>query len=146
MQKLFDDYPDQREGIVRQLLFMGSMTGRLLLGAFGASVDDIIWEESTKELSDSPDYVPAPDLPHMLAVLVKHEPQIVLTFGHIACEALWKLDECYKWPNQMFHIPGPHPAARRRDVMEQLQMMADRYYAYLTLTTERVHAFGQTKD
>lgn len=119
-RKIFERHPEQREELVARFLFSGCLTGRRIRRAFGPMVDEIVWEETSKNFGGySASSFPA-DLDHMKSVIEKWRPKIVLGFGIIACAALNKLP-----PSLWDHlIAGPHPAARHDRVVKDLRSMA----------------------
>lgn len=98
-------------------LFRGCLTGRRLRAAFGDLCDEIVWEESTREIAGDPKAIFDPDPVHIKAVIVKHNPDVVITFGRIAGNAVASL-----WDGRI--VRAPHPAARQADIVEKLNQAA----------------------
>jgi len=100
-------HPDQRNRLIALYLFMGCLTGRRLISAFGEDLcNDIVWEECSKEVGGKSSASFPPDFAHICEAINKHNPDVILAFGKTASDALRKVA-----PNQLV-IYGPHPAAR----------------------------------
>ncbi len=115
LRAIFHREPEIREPMIAKLLFMGSLTGRRLKAAFGDLCDEIVWEETTERISGDPTEIFPADRVHMVRVLRKHEPGVVIAFGRIAQEALREI--FLNWPKEEFTkariYHSPHPAARQ---------------------------------
>ncbi len=129
---------DGREAFIRDMLFMSCLTGKRIRTAFGKDLcSQIVWEEVSCEIGGKSDSVFKPDREHILGVLAKHSPDIVLTFGKVALNGLMGLGwESVKGSVSFYMIAGPHPAARGPDVLAALSSMA----ASLRTEIERVTA------
>ena len=98
--------PQMRRQLIARFLFAGCRSGRVLKRAFGARINEIVWEEASPEIGGKPSDCFRADLAHLRAVLDDVKPDIVIGFGKIACDALVGL------------VPGdklliaPHPTAR----------------------------------
>jgi hypothetical protein len=108
---VFEKHPERRNDLIRLYLFMGCLTGKRLEQIFGEELCyEIVWEEcSSKVGGKSAASFPA-DLAHMRMAIEKHSPQVILTFGKIAGDALTQLQ-----PELNGHIKiirALHPAAR----------------------------------
>ena len=122
-RRTFERNPEQRERLIHAFLFMGCLTGQRLRAAFGDLCEEIVWEEvSTNVGGHSSTAFPA-DLVHIRAAIAKHDPDIILGFGKIACDALGGEDCIPKSPRQRTLILGVHPAARH-GAMQRLHTMA----------------------
>lgn len=107
VKAMFAEHPERRERYIAAFLFMGCLTGRRLQSVFGEDLcDGIIWEEASAEVGGHSRSLFAADRQHMMSVIKKHNPTIILSFGKIASEGLRSL------PIDIPVIYGPHPAAR----------------------------------
>lgn len=115
-ERLFAAHPEKREYILKCLLFLGGRTGNILKCTLGQDViDQIAWEESTKQIAGDSRGVFPPDYEHIKAVILKHRPEIVLAFGKIASTAVIKVSEEMLPEPATFHfrvLSAPHPCAR----------------------------------
>jgi len=108
------------------VLFAGCMTGRRLRRTFGDElIEQILWEETTREIGGNPHKIFPPQRDHIRQVLADHKPRVVLTFGRIAADALRPL-----WDGVL--IAAPHPCARLTDGTAQLQNAATQLRALLS--------------
>jgi hypothetical protein len=115
--------PERREQMIAMYLFMGCLTGRRLLRAFGSSLcDDIVWEECSRHYGWESGCKFDPDPKHMLDVLTRHRPAVVVAFGGVARCGL-ALPEVSSELRRMTVriIIGPHPAARGGSVGSELR-------------------------
>lgn len=103
---------------VRRFLFAGCQTGRRLKAAFGEPLcEQIVWEESTREVCGNPRVIAKPQPAHIRAVLQAEQPLVVMVFGKVAARAVLPLlgESCK-------HILTlPHPAARQATVVKELE-------------------------
>lgn len=114
----------QRERMITYALFAGCITGRRLRAAFGEFLcDSIRWQEASPVIANSPrDYYP-PDRDHILAVLHKHQPGLVLGLTQRG----WPIikDICSTWNTSrdkaLILLACPHPAARHPSAFAELQ-------------------------
>lgn len=110
-----------RVRMVYQFLFNGkNYTGRRIKAAFGDLVDNIEWDETTKEIAGDPRTILPANGDHILGVIVGYRPTVILCFGRIAQAAVSPIAETMGIPV----ISGPHPAARQADVPLRLIAMA----------------------
>lgn len=117
VKAMFAEHPERRERYIEAFLFMGCLTGRRLKSVFGEDLcDGIIWEEASREVGGKSQSLFAADRQHMMAVIRKHNPTVILCFGKIAAEGVKSL------PIEIPVIYGPHPAARS-GATEGLQQM-----------------------
>jgi hypothetical protein len=119
------DGEELRIRMMEYALFAGCVTGRRLKSAFGELVEDIVWEETTREIADNPKTIFPAQPEHIKAVLEKYQPDVVLTFGKIAADAVKPL-----WSGRI--ICAPHPAARQSDVPTRLLAAASELKSMLT--------------
>lgn len=112
-----------RERFVRTFLFWSCLTGKRLRKAFTEEIcDEIIWEEASDKIGGKASSAYPADPVHIQAVLDKHKPDVVLTFGSIAGPALQKIKD----GGATWHlISGPHPVARGAGICERLTVMAE---------------------
>ncbi len=108
---------EYRLRVMKYFLFAGCLTGRRLRAAFGDLCEEIVWEQSTREIADNPKTIFPAQPEHIKAVLEHHKPDAVLTFGRIARDAVSPL-----WKGIL--IACPHPAARQPDTMAKLKAAA----------------------
>ncbi|HEV2329206.1 MAG TPA: hypothetical protein VGY56_10500 [Verrucomicrobiae bacterium] len=107
-----------RSALIRYCLFAGCLTGRRLRKAFGEYLcQQIIWDEASPKICDTPREIPPAEIPHILAVLRRHDPKIVIAFGKSAGDAL---RSCWTGPI----VFSPHPACRRQEDLVKLQQAA----------------------
>jgi len=99
-----------------------SFSGRRLLAAFGEDrFREIRWENASRELGRESSSVFPADIEHVRAVLATVQPDVVLTFGGVARDAVCTVQTQHsRWQ----WIVGPHPAARASDVPARLSTMA----------------------
>lgn len=91
---------------MRYSLFAGCKTGRNLQKAFGDElIEQITFEETTREIAGDPKIIFPADLGHIKACLELHKPTVVLAFGKIAHDAVRPL-----WTGE--YISAHHPASR----------------------------------
>jgi hypothetical protein len=116
VKQMFAAHPDGREYMLRCLLFHGGRTGKILTASLGKElISQIVWEESTTEISGDAKAIFPADLAHIRGVLNKHRPEAVVTFGKIAAQAVALVDagmrmEPADFTFELFHLP--HPCAR----------------------------------
>ncbi len=126
-KEILEKYPDRRVGIIRHLLLdYGCLTGRRIKNCFGEDlVEQMIFEEASREIAGDSKTICPPDRPHIKACLEKYKPKAVVTFGKVAEDAVrpawinWSIYE----PAAAF-IACPHPAARQNDTVAKLQAAA----------------------
>lgn len=107
-------------------LFAGCVTGRRLRLAFGTElIEQILWEETTREIADNPRTVYPAQKEHIRTVLETYKPMVVLTFGRIAEESVRPL-----WNGEL--IVSPHPCARVQDTAGKLKSAAMRLRTLLS--------------
>lgn len=115
---------DLRLRLIRRALFAGCITGRRLKAAFGDLTDKIVWEEASPEIADNPKTICPPVPRHIEDVLEHHNPDIVITFGKPAGDAVEKIWTCTL-------IRCCHPAARQPDTISKLKAAAAELTAYI---------------
>jgi len=108
-----------RRRIIHYALFAGCLTGRRLKYAFEEDVcRRIIWEESTREIASDPRKIFPAQPEHIKAVLEIEKPDVVITFGKIASNALAPL-----WKGRI--VTCIHPAARDPLILSKLKIAAE---------------------
>lgn len=112
---------------IKYALFAGCLTGRRLKVVFGQEAcSEIVWEETTREIAGDAKTIFPPQPGHIQAVLAQHQPDIVLAFGTIASNALYKiLQRTPPGKTLPLLITAPHPAARQPDTLLNLQRAAE---------------------
>lgn len=125
IKRMFAENPERRERYISAFLFMGCLTGKRLQSVFGEELcDAIVWEEASSEVGGHSRSLFAADRQHMMAVINKHKPTVVLVFGKIASEGVKSLPDI-----DAAIIFGPHPAARNGAV-EGLRKMRQELSAF----------------
>lgn len=120
VKRMFAEHPDRRERYISAFLFMGCLTGKRLQSVFGEDLcGGIVWEEASREVGGKSQSLFAADRQHMMAVINKHKPTVILSFGKIASEGIKSL------PIDIPVIYGPHPAARNGAIEGLRQMRTD---------------------
>jgi hypothetical protein len=124
VRRMIERTPKVRRRLIRYSLFAGCRTGRVLKDVFGeVRCNEIVWDESTREIAGNPRDTFPPDLAHLAALLEEVKPDVVLAFGRIASAALSSMVPAEKL------IVGPHPTARQADTIQRLRSMAARLVA-----------------
>ncbi len=119
----------RREELIKRFLFRGCKTGRMLKAAFGDGLcDEIIWEETSRDIGGHASSAFKPDLEHIRSVIEKHKPSLVLTFGKIALTAIVEMN--LSRTMALAIISGPHPAARHLNCVEDLKLMASKVRSF----------------
>lgn len=113
---------------IEYCLFAGCLTGRRLEKAFGQEIcSEILWEESTREIAGDPKTIFPPQPEHIRAVIVEHKPTVILAFGKIASDAVFKeLSGGFQESLDVMFIAAPHPAARQPDTIAKLNAAAEK--------------------
>lgn len=129
--------PSQREKLrsmlIHYCLFAGCLTGRRLKAAFGDELcEEIIWDEASPVICDNARHIPPADAVHILEVLKRHEPDIVIAFGKSARAALKEL-----WQGHL--ICSPHPACRRIEDLLYLHQAARELHSLLKNPPSTAH-------
>jgi hypothetical protein len=117
---------EYRRRILKYALFAGCLTGRRIRNTFGDLIDQIEWEESTREICGDAKHVPPPDIEHIKATLSLHKPDVVITFGKVAGDAVASI-----YRGRL--IRAPHPAARHETILLDLHCAALKLSAELAL-------------
>lgn len=109
---------------VRRKVLARSYTGKRLLKAFGEIYyANIIWENVSIEVGLDPNHSGTPNYDHVQAVINKHDPDLVLTFGNVAKETLDYLLLIRKIDHTV--LGTKHPSAK--DFLdEELMKFSDR--------------------
>ena len=120
-----------RHKFVSKLLFAGSLSGRRIQAAFGSFVDNMIFEEASPVVTGIASGSPPADFAHMREYINRHKPDVIITFGKSATDAVAKLFAAEQI-NMPFHfIRTVHPACRDGSTPEQLQKAAQQLFAIL---------------
>ncbi len=112
-------------------LFAGCTTGRRLKIAFPEYLRKVIvWEETTREIADNPKTIFPAQPDHIRKVIETHQPKIVLAFGKIAADSVFRvLSDMTFAPGansrDITFITAPHPAARQTDTLDKLKKAAE---------------------
>lgn len=123
IKAMMEGHPERRERYISAFLFMGCLTGKRLQSAFGEDLcDAIVWEEASPEVGGHSRSLFAADRQHMMSVIHKHKPTVILSFGKIASEGVKSLPIFGEFDLNIAVIYGPHPAARN-GAIEGLQQM-----------------------
>jgi hypothetical protein len=117
-----------REKLVKYALFAGCLTGRRLRAAFRSLCDEVVWEDAGPAVCGSPDVYCPPDRAHILAVLDRHRPDVVLCFTRCGQDAVEAACRAWGGPTPVF-IAALHPAARGADTVQGLLDAAARLRA-----------------
>src|SRR5687768_9061735 len=118
-------FKGDREKFIRTWLFSSCQTGTRLRRAFGEDLcDEIVWEETSRKMGgySASAYPAEPE--HMLAVIKRHNPDLVITFGKVAQRGLAEAYGMIAIPFNL--IEAPHPAARHKTVFQELDAAAAR--------------------
>lgn len=105
-------------------LFRGCLTGRRIKAAFGGLCDDIIWEETTREIAGDPKTIFPADIDHMIDSIRTHQPEIVVTFGLIAWNAVCAVQEKSQCLARAHFVRAMHPTARHPNIIQNLNEAA----------------------
>lgn len=106
---------------VAMALFAGCHSGRVLKKHLGELTGEIIWEESTRIITAKPSDCPPADLAHVRETLEDVQPDVVITFGLTARQALNAVMAAEKIPYAFNTINSPHPAARGAGQQESVR-------------------------
>jgi len=79
VKKILAKNPEKWNEICKDLLFMGCITGKRIKAAFGDLTDNMIFDETTKEIADNPKVVLKADLSHISDTIKRIKPDIILT-------------------------------------------------------------------
>lgn len=124
VRRTFEEHPDRHEQLVAAFLFRGCTTGRRLKAAFGEDIENIIWENVSKEIGDKSSSKFPADREHITAVLDKFKPSIVIGFGAVAVSALIPMIT----PDNSWQLMCTiHPAKRGADTMTVLKRIAQQW-------------------
>ena len=126
VKKILDKNPELWNSLCKDFLFMGCITGKRIQNAFGELIEFMIFDETTKEIADSPKTIYKPDYMHIMNSVKLNKPNIILTFGNIAFDAV---KTSYKMSPGNFAtetiIKCIHPAARQPQTIYELNYIAD---------------------
>jgi uracil-DNA glycosylase len=124
-------------------LLRGTMSGNRLQQAFGSLFDTIWWDNASPEAADAPEGKTRADSDHIIRVLKEQQPDIVITFGTMAKEALIEVIgstrhlRAFKSPHLMC---CHHPNARYRTQQD----LND--FAMLVITKRREIMYAEPKE
>lgn len=118
VRALYAQYPERRNYLIKQFLFMGCTTGKRLRAAFGDLCDSIVWEEASPEIGGFAGSSFAADPDHIRRAIELHRPDVVLAFGAIARAGV---DEVKPGVPIIY---SPHPTAKYPDIMQRLKNAA----------------------
>lgn len=95
---------------VHRKLLKETMTGYRLYQAFGSLYDEIHWDNVAPEAVDHPKKVSPVDMKHVEGIISVIRPDLILTFGEVAKEAIADSIAAIKTKTMACH----HPNARYR--------------------------------
>lgn len=114
-----------RRRYITAFLFNGCLTGRRLKQYLGDLTEQIVWEEASREVTSTASAKVTADLGHIGIVLIENNPDLVISFGKIASDALKKWELAARAGVRFVY--SPHPAARNqldqsrfREAMQQV--------------------------
>jgi len=116
-----------RRRFIHRALFAGCLSGRVLKKHLGTLCDSIIWEEASRVVTNSASACPPADLGHLWATINETKPDIVITFGKIASDAVDSLlSPAFSFERKFLDravsfIQSPHPAARGAAMQESVR-------------------------
>lgn len=117
VKAIYQRYPEQRNRLIRDFLFMGCLSGKRLMSALGEELCyQIIWEEASPEIGSYSGSNFGADLIHIKWAIKKHLPNIVIAFGKVAGDAVRQIESENDLPTSFLY--APHPAARINPVAE----------------------------
>lgn len=122
--------------MTKGLLFSGCKTGRVLIQTFGTDlIENIIFDECTKEICNNPKTIPTPDLIHIETTLLRLKPDIIITFGKIAFNTINNFTPELQARTILNYriIEAPHPAARQPITINKLREVAEKLKAIMAL-------------
>jgi hypothetical protein len=120
-----------RHKFVAKLLFSGSLTGRRIQAAFGSFVDDMIFEEASPIVTGASSGSPPADFDHLRECIDRHKPDVIISFGKTASDAVAKLFAADQIQKAFHFLRTVHPACRDGSTPEQLQKTAQQLFAIL---------------
>lgn len=116
-----------RRRLIAYSLFAGCKSGRVLEHVFGKRLcQEIVWEESTKDVGGHASSVFPADIEHIRSRIIEESPQIVLSFGGVATDGVIAATREFNTGHfaQVTYIGGPHPTARAATTKRSLESMA----------------------
>jgi hypothetical protein len=137
-RSVFKAYGDARRAeLVARFLFRGCLTGRRLQKAFGPELcEQILWEETSRDIGDNASSIFPPDIEHMHDVLRTYCPEVVITFGKHAENAFLNLMENFSYQGKF--LRAMHPAARHPDIQQSLNESARQLRELLTIPSKDI--------
>lgn len=138
-QKHEGGYWEGRYRFIRDMLFMGCLTGKRIEAAFGKELCDyggMIFEEASPEIHGDPRHSPEPDKDHVMHALQYYQPGVLVVLGKTAEQAALPMfydppPSAYPYFYKTKIIIAPHPAARGLKVFSELSLAADKVKEYL---------------
>lgn len=119
-----------RRAFIKRALFHSCRTGKVLQQVFGdAWIDQMTFEEASREIGDHSASKFKHDPGHILKVVREVAPDLILAFGKVAEDAVSAVMWGCKSPTRIY---GPHPTARGDDTIFRLQAMRKRLEAIAT--------------
>lgn len=111
VRAVFERHAGKRNELVKRFLFNGCKSGKVLQEALGRELcEQIIWEESSKEITGYASGVVKPDPQHMLDAIKQHNPDIILVFGAIARHGITQVQKMFPLSLPIYF--APHPTSR----------------------------------
>lgn len=141
MYKEYKGEEAARPRFIRDMLFMGCLTGRRIKETFGEDVcwdgvvgGNVMFEEVSPLVGRRSGACFPPDPDHLVRVLSSFRPSVVAAFGLVAQTGL-QLAPVQPHLQGVTVIACPHPAARGDDVMLRLRAVAAEVRGLLGLAT-----------
>ena len=120
-----------RHRFVRDMLFLGCLTGRRIREAFGEDMlEYFTFEEVSPKIGDHPGASFPPDIDHLTKTFKFVRPELIVAFGRIAQAGVDVLRGGSEWDDPDVII-CPHPAARGPRTMPDLAAAADEVRTWL---------------
>lgn len=112
VQEILKQYPDRWNDLCERFLFE-SRTGKVIKTIFGDLAERFIYDETTKQIAGDSKTIFKADQEHIYTTLKRISPDIVISFGKIASQAVGI--EIVKLDYEPIFIQAPHPAASFRN-------------------------------
>lgn len=120
---------DYRARLNARYLFCKSLTGRRLKAAFGDLCDSIVWEEASPQVGGRSSSAFRADIQHIKRLVDHHQPEVIIAFGKIAQDGVWRSMAIQRRSFMLFGTV--HPAARGNGTVRTLAETAANVRAYL---------------